>query len=514
MKHIRGNKLISGFIGITVLLTALWFVHSYIEEASADAWLTADAHVIDSYINGCGYCNPPKAPTSMQILVHGGGNFDGATNFQWDCDNDGKYEGSGSGAKARAFNPGDGTVMIEWGNGWGLGSHSWNVYGGGESEYWYELTASCSYQTGGGKTVRVKAERGGMVATGSTGFSIQELTFNFRMGFPANGSYHPPVDDPRGVKDSGTAAPSNVDLGIGMREDGARYQNDDGAWDFDSRGFTYAADCNGDGKFDERGGSANNSSFYIYPGYPPKWTNATLAQSVCSFVKPGTYRINLNVKDPAGKEHTLSQDVYLRSNEPFVINVYPTGEAAGATSYALSGGQNVKLSVKITGLTPVNTGSYSTTIDCGNGQTVSGPGGNGRNYPEGTLTGDNLGPCNYNQPGVYTVVAKFQEYKPASEIFTAKSGEGKAKIIITGCGTEKVCTVVSPFSLEWDVAKATTCSITGLTDRFSAAGLASSGTKAVPKVAIGLYDYLLSCSGPGSPTPTEQIIKVNVVGSL
>ncbi len=515
MRYVTNKKLIDGLTIVVFLLVGLWVVSPYVKEVSADAWLSADAHVIDGYTNGCWYCTAPKAPTSMQILLHGGGNFDGATSFQWDCDNDGTYEGSGSGTKANSFNPGDGTIMIEWGNGWSLGSHSWNVYGGGENQYWYELRVSCSYQTGGGKTVKVKADRGGMAATGSTSFSLQDLNFNFSMGIPANGDYHPPINDQsNGATDPGTAAPSNVDVGIGMREDACRncYQDDGSYKAFDTRGFTYEVDCNGDGVYGEKSGSSNNSNFYIWPGYPPRWSQATFADNVCRFEKAGYYRVGFKIKDPAGKEHTLSQDVYLRSGESFAVNVYPTGETAGAATYAFAGAQQVKMSLKVTGLTPIPTGSYSTTIDCGNGQTISGPGGNGRNYPDGTLSADNLGPCNYSQPGVYEVKAKFQEYKPASETFPVKSGEGKTKIIVTG-ESGGVWTVVSPFSLEWDVARATSCSITGLNDGFSATGLPIAGTKVVPKVSSkGNYDYRISCTGAGGTT--QQTIKLNVVEIL
>lgn len=511
-KYIRDKKLISGFIGVVILLAALWSASPYIKEVSADAWFTAEAHIINDYINGCYYCSPPKAPTSMQILLHGGGNFDGATNFQWDCDNDGVYEGSGAGTRLNPFNPGDGTIMIEWWNGWSYSSHAWNIYGGGEWQYWYGRNISCSYNTGGQKRVNVIAERGGRTVSSGTTFNIQERTFNFSFGIPANGDYKPPYDDRAntGVYEVGTPAPTNVDLGIGMRENGARYQDDSSFRSFDT-GFTYEVDCDGDGQFDDKSGSSNSSSFRIFPGYPPTWNGATFADNICYFANPGYYHIGLKLKDPAGKEHVIQQDVYIRSTENIKVQVFPAGETPGAASYAISGPQTVNLSYLITGLVSISTGSYNTTVDCGNGQTTSGPGENGRNYTDNKIEAT-TGSCTYSQPGVYVVKAKFQEYKPASEAFPAKSGEGQTKIIVTG-ESGGVWTVISPFSLEWDVSRASSCSITGLNDNFSATGLPAAGTRAVPKVsAIGSYDYRISCVGTGGTT--EQTIKLNVVEIL
>ncbi len=507
------NKSYLRSLLIVLFLFGGFAIFNLIKSAHASSWFTVDGHVIDSYMNGCGYCDPPKAPTGIQILIHGGGNFDGATNFQWDCDNDGKYESSGSGTLARGFNPGDGTVMIEWGNGWGLSSHSWNVYGGGENEYWYELTTSCSYQTGGQKKVNIKGARGGVTATSSVNFSLQDRTYNFRVDFPAGGAYHPPINDPRGVKESGTRVPTNVDLGIGMKEDGRRYQNDADAWGFDTSGFTYTTDCNGDGKFDDGSSSSNNSNFYIYPGYPPKWYGATFASNVCRFDKPGIRQINMKIIAPGGREYRISKDVSLSPSDSFGIQITPSYVEQTVPF-------SVNYSATIKGLIPVSYGGYNIRLYCDENDTQpKGVSGNRSDYtPDGTLT-KNIGTCLYDKTGDYKAKVRFEETGHQSAPFNL-SGDGFVDILAGGgieaCnfdGKPKEATVAkgTRLDLRWKTVNTDGCVATEGTPNIlelspqwvgNKKNEGTSGTYSVPTGSMsGLYIFKLSCFRGAATAP-------------
>ena len=83
------------------------------------------------------------------------------------------------------------------------------------------------------------------------------------------------------------------------------------------------------------------------------------------------------------------------------------------------------------------------------------------------------------------------------------NGTSKTKIVVTGEGD-----VTSPYYLEWNVSRATSCAITG-PDNFS--GLPVSCKKSNIKHPIGTYNYKLTCKSSSGGPDTEQNIKVNVI---
>lgn len=510
------------FIKFGLILFAVSLI-SVISSAQAHAanWLSVDAHYVgNAYLNGFWDSNgPTKVPASPSILLHGNANFDGGTTFYVDCDNDGNYEQTIGGRYNNGFQLNNSQRAVEWFNGYQYDRHSWNTPPWGENNYYYDAQTSCNFTTPGVKTVGLKATRGGLEATGSLSsqWAFQERVFTFQVEFPSNGDYKPPINDQNsGAINPGTSAPANIDLIIGMREQDVRYQNDTYAG-YDSRPFSYTVDCDEDGQFDDYSGSSNNGANgkRPFPGiFPPTWTGGTFADNICRITAPGRHMVNLKIIDPNGGPHTASKEVFVISSEPFKISVYPVGQAEGDTKYYLQEPQSVGISFKITGLTPINTGSYNTTINCGNGQpTISGPGANGRNYPDGTLIAENGGTCSYS-PGTYTVKVSFQENKPASEALQPKSGQGTVTMVVLG-DIDGIRSVVWPFELKWQVNDATSCSIVGgAGTNFSATGLGISGTKPVSKVTVRTdpYEYKLTCTGANASS--DRTIKVKVVDVL
>ncbi len=404
--------------------------------------------------------------------------FNPPFNFSLDCNNDGNY---GDGSVSPIYNPfADQKVT----------------------------SGSCNIPKAGRYTVGVKIERNGLVATSSITFSIGDRELSFWVAFPAGTSdYKPPINDQStGWFSAGTVAPANVDLLIGMKDvgSGKRYQNDYYVG-FDDSPFSWTVDCNGDGKYDDGSGNSNNGANgnRAFPGLPPIWTGGTYADNVCRMTKPGKQTISLKITMPYGKEYVFPIEVLLINNQPMVVSVYPDGKAPGEDAYVFNLNQQVPMTVKVTGLNSNNSGLYNTTINCGNGQIVSGPGANGRNYVDGMVTGIGFGPCIYTKAGTYNVVTTFQENKPASEPFPAMSGTSKTKIVVTGEGD-----VTSPFYLEWNVSRATSCVITGPDNFF---GLPVSGKKSNIKRPVGTYNYKLICKSSSGGPGTEQDIKVNVI---
>jgi hypothetical protein len=391
--------------------------------------------------------------------------------------------------------------MVEWWNGWSYNHISWNVYAG-QDQTWYDLPIQCSYQTGGAKTVNFTANG----AHNSVSFSLQALTFGFNYGYPSPGSYSPPINDPvNGYINPGTPAPTNVDIAIGMRQQlGQRYQDDGSYQGYDGRPFTYIVDCFNTSVFNGPVRSSSPTNLRIFPGNAPTWTSATDAQNICHFDNPGNYPVNIQITDPAGTKTVITENYFIRNAAPFALSLYPSGQTPGQSAYIARLNQPVALDVNISGLTPSNSGSYNTSIDCGNGQTVGGPSANGRNYSaDGTLLARNIGPCTYAATGVYTVKATFQENKPASDPSPAMSGTGTTKIVVTSQSD-----VASPFYLNWDVSGAASCSITG-PDNYS--GLSASGSEHNISHPIGTYKYNLTCDSSSGGAPIQSEIDVNVI---
>src|SRR3989344_1318774 len=408
----------------TIKLGAFVFAVGFVfaispHQVHAANWLSVDAHYVgNAWLNGFyDYNGPTKVPASPAILLHADGNFDGGTTFYVDCDNDGNYEQTIGGQYNNGFYLNNSQRAIEWYNGFQLDRHSWMTpgqwpWGTYENQYWYQAQTSCPFTTPGIKTVGLKATRGGMEATGglTNRNPFQERNFNFQVEFPSNGDYKPPINDQNsGFFNPGTPAPANIDLLIGMREEDKRYQSDYYAG-FDSQYFSYTVDCEEDGQFDDYTGSSNNGANGnpAFHGYPPVWTGGTFADNICRITVPGRHMVSLKIIAPNGQPYVVSKEIFVISSEPFKVSVYPVGQKEGDTKYYFQESQSVSLSFKITGLTPINTGSYNSTIECGNGQTMAGPGGNGRNYPNGVLLAENVGACSYS-PGVYTAKVKFQE---------------------------------------------------------------------------------------------------------
>ncbi len=485
-----------------------------VDQAHASTLFSVSADTINGYYHGCWYCDQPQAPGSMQIFLYAGGNFSGATAFQYDCNNNGNWQ-SGDGQRIQPFNPGDYTEMIQWSNGYGWGGTSWSVYPYGvdisqEETHWSGLNITCNYQTGGTEQVNFIATRNGVKATGSITFYMQQTTYTFWTGFPASGAYYPPQPASTGIQPS--KAPSNIDLVLAMQESGRRYQNDYYAWGF-SPGFSYQTDCTNSGNFTGKSGGSNDQTVQMAQGTGTiYWTGVTLVQGICYYQNPGSHTFTVRVTDPIGATHDLPVTVFLASSQPLAINLYPAGQAPNQNAYIVDVNKaSVPLDMNISGLTPQNDGSYDTSIDCGNGTTVGGPSANGRNYSTtGTLSATNLGPCVYSTPGIYTVKATFQEYKPASDPLPAVSGTGTAKIVVTSQSS-----VASPFYLTWDVSGATSCSISGPSSVsgsviFPQSGLPASHTIHDISEPLGSYKYDLTCDN-GSGTPAKSEIGVNVI---